>query len=144
MVNWIEWGIMQPDKIAELRLYGLVRHLLDLRLVMRDKDEKARIEFERSYIWRRLGTDVLEAGAEVVALLWVTLQIIARQQPIGQFIYVQQVVSRALGGASSLVGAISSLDEDIANLFDYQVFMELPEAESSGGEIGIGAPGSAS
>lgn len=135
VVNWIEWGIMQPDKIAELRLYGLVRHLLDLRLVMRDKDEKARIEFERSYIWKRLGTDVLEAGAEVVALLWVTLQIIARQQPIGQFIYVQQVVSRALGSASSLVGAISSLDEDIANLFDYQVFMELPEAESSGGEI---------
>lgn len=135
VVNWIEWGIMQPDKIAELRLYGLVRHLLDLRLVMRDKDEKARIEFERSYIWKRLGTDVLEAGAEVIALLWVTLQIIARQQPIGQFIYVQQVVSRALGGASSLVGAISSLDEDIANLFDYQVFMELPEAESSGGEI---------
>ena len=78
---------------------------------------------------------MLEAGAEVIALLWVTLQIIARQQPIGQFIYVQQVVSRALGGASSLVGAISSLDEDIANLFDYQVFMELPEAESSGGQI---------
>ena len=135
VVNWIEWGIMQPDKIAELRLYGLVRHLLDLRLVMRDKDEKARIEFERSYIWKRLGADVLEAGAEVIALLWVTLQIIARQQPIGQFIYVQQVVSRALGGASSLVGSISSLDEDIANLFDYQAFMELPETESSGGEI---------
>ena len=78
---------------------------------------------------------MLEAGAEVIALLWVTLQIIARQQPIGQFIYVQQVVSRALGGASSLVGSISSLDEDIANLFDYQAFMELPETESSGGEI---------
>ncbi|NCU37726.1 ABC transporter ATP-binding protein [Candidatus Saccharibacteria bacterium] len=127
VVSWIEWGIMQPDKIAELRLYGLVRHLLDLRQVMRDKDEKARIAFERTYIWKRFGADVIEAAAEVTALTWVTLQIIARQQPIGQFIYVQQVVSRALSGASSLVGAVSSIDEDIANLFDYQKFMDLPE-----------------
>lgn len=127
VVNWIEWGIMQPEKIAELRLYGLVRSLLDLRQKMRDKDEKARIDFERQYIWKRFGSDVLEAVAEVVALTWVTLQIIARQQPIGQFIYVQQVVSRAIGGASSLVGAIGAIDEDIANLFDYQTFMDLPQ-----------------
>ena len=135
VVNWIEWGMMQPSKIAELRLYGLVRHLLDLRQVMRDKDEKARIEFERSYIWKRLGADVLEAVAEVTALLWVTLQIIARQQPIGQFIYVQQVVSRALSGASGVVSAISAIDEDIANLFDYQAFMELPEGETGGDRV---------
>lgn len=127
VVNWIEWGIMQPEKIAELRLYGLVRSLLDLRQKMRDKDEKARIDFERQYIWKRFGSDVLEAVAEVVALTWVTLQIIGRQQPIGQFIYVQQVVSRAIGGASSLVGAIGVIDEDIANLFDYQTFMDLPQ-----------------
>jgi ATP-binding cassette subfamily B protein/ATP-binding cassette subfamily C protein len=127
VVNWIEWGIMQPEKIAELRLYGLVRSLLDLRQKMRDKDEKARIDFERHYIWKRFGSDVLEAVAEVVALTWVTLQIIARQQPIGQFIYVQQVVSRAIGGASSLVSAIGAIDEDIANLFDYQTFMDLPQ-----------------
>jgi len=127
VVNWIEWGIMQPEKIAELRLYGLVRSLLDLRQKMRDKDEKARIDFERQYIWKRFGSDVLEAVAEVVALTWVTLQIIARQQPIGQFIYVQQVVSRAIGGASSLVSAIGAIDEDIANLFDYQTFMDLPQ-----------------
>ena len=134
-VSWIEWGMMQPERIAELRLYGLVRHLLDLRLMMREKDEKTRIDFERSFTWKRLGADAIEATAEVVALVWVTLQIIARAQPIGQFLYVQQIMSRAVGGARSVVSELSSLDEDIANLFDYQKFMELSEGVAKDKEV---------
>lgn len=122
----IEWNLLQPQYIAELRLYGIVRYLLNLRMKLRDKDERQRIDFERKYIFKRLGADVLEAAAEVAALLWVVGQIIAREQPIGQFLYVQQVVSRALGGASGFVSQISSIDEDLANLFDYQEFMALP------------------
>lgn len=124
----IEWQILQPRLMAELRLYGIVRYLLDLRMKMRDKDEKTRIEFERSYIGKKLAADVLEAGAEVVALLWTAMQIIAGSQPIGQFIYVQQIVSRALSGANSLVSTISTIDEDVSNLYEYQEFMELPIA----------------
>lgn len=123
----IEWSMFQPRHIAELRLYGIVRHLLDLRMKLRDKDEKEQIEFERKFIGAKLGADVLEAAAEVVALLWTVLQIIAHAQPIGQFLYVQQIVSRALGGANSFVSQLSGIDEDLANLFDYQRFMEFPE-----------------
>ena len=122
----IEWSILQPQYMAELRLYGIVRKLLDLRMQLRDKDEKTRIEFERKYMLKRLGGDMLEAAAEVVALIWITVQIIHRAQPIGQFIYVQQIVSRAIGGANSLVSTISSMDQDLANLYDYQEFMNLP------------------
>lgn len=136
VVSWIEWGMMRPEKIAELRLYGLVRRLLDLRLELRDKDQKVRIEFERSFIWKQLGADALKAVAEVVALVWVGLQIIARQQPIGQFVYVQQVVSRAIGGAGSVISNISFMDEEIANLFEYQKFMELSEGSDDGVSIG--------
>lgn len=121
----IEWNMFEPKHMAELRLYGMVRHLLDLRMKLRDADEKERIEFERRYIFKRLGADVLEAAAEVTALIYTTLQIIAHAQPIGQFLYVQQVVSRALGGASGFVGQLNTIDEDLANLFDYQEFMEL-------------------
>jgi len=124
--DMIEWNMFQVSAIAELRLYGMVRHLLDLRMKLRDKDEKVRIEFERKYIGQQLGADVLEAAAEVVALIYITLQIIAHTQPVGQFIYVQQIVSRALGGARSFVSQLSSIDEDIANLFDYNEFMKLP------------------
>jgi ATP-binding cassette subfamily B protein len=122
----IEWQILQPKLMAELRLYGIIRYLLDLRITLRDKDEKVRIEFERSYLGKKLGADIVQAIAEVTALVWVTLEIIHRSQPIGQFIFVQQIVSRALSGANSLVSTISAIDQDIANLFEYQKFMELP------------------
>lgn len=126
--SMIEYGLLQrPDFIAELRLYGMVRYLLDMRMRLRDKDEKERIEFERKYIFKKLGADALEAAAEVIALLFTVTQIIARNQPVGQFLYVQQVVSRALNGSNSFVNQVSSIDQDVANLFDYQKFMDLPE-----------------
>lgn len=134
-VNWIEWGIMKPESIAEVRLYGLVRHLLDLRQAMRDKDERVRIEFERSFIWKRFAADFFQAAMEVIALVWIAVQIIHRQQPIGQFLYVQQLVSRAISGAESLISNINSVDEDVANLFDYQQFMDLPEGNRRGTTI---------
>ena len=127
--DMIEWNMFQVSAIAELRLYGMVRHLLNLRMKLRDKDEKVRIEFERKYIGQQLGADVLEAAAEVVALIYITLQIIAHVQPVGQLLYVQQIVSRALGGARSFVSQLSSIDEDIANLFDYNEFMKLPTSK---------------
>ena len=128
----IEWQMFEPKHIAELRLYGMARYLLDLRMKLRDKNEKERIDFERQYIFKRFGADTLQAGAEVVALVYTTMQIIAHTQPIGQFLYVQQVVSRALGGSNGFVGQLNTLDEDLANLFDYQEFMELPLHQREG------------
>ena len=125
-VSIIEWQLLQVNHVAELRLYGAIKHLLKLRIKLRDKDEKKRIDFERQYISKQLIADIIEAAAEVIALLWVVFQIIAKAQPIGQFLYVQQVVSRALGGARGFVSQVSQIDEDLANLFDYQEFMSLP------------------
>jgi ATP-binding cassette subfamily B protein/ATP-binding cassette subfamily C protein len=133
--NMIEWQMFEPKYIAELRLYGMARYLLDLRMKLRDTDEKERIEFERQYIFKRFGADTLQAGAEVIALVYTTLQIIAHAQPIGQFLYVQQVVSRALSGSSGFVGQLNTLDEDLANLFDYQEFMQLPLSQRDGKQL---------
>lgn len=124
--NFIESAMLSPRAIAELRLNNLVRHLLELRQQLRNKDELARLQFERSYIVRRLLADAIESATELIALIWTTLQIIGSHLPIGQFIYVQQLTSRALGGANSFIGDISNLDEDLANLVDYETFMELP------------------
>jgi ATP-binding cassette subfamily B protein/ATP-binding cassette subfamily C protein len=129
-IDIIEWSLLRPQHMAELRLYNMARYLLDLRAKLRDKDEKKRIEFERQYILKRLGANALESGAEVTALIWTVLQIIHHALPIGHFIYVQQITSRALGGANGFVSALNNLDEDLANLVEYQRFMELPEAIS--------------
>ena len=128
--NMIEYGLLQqPGFIAELRIYGIVRYLLDVRQKLRDKDEREQIEFERRYIIKRLGANSLEAFAEIGALIFTAIQIVHRAQPIGQFLYVQQIISRALNGASGFVSQLSSMDQDLANLFDYQRFMSLPERE---------------
>ncbi len=134
-INMIEWNLFQPEHIIELRLYGLVKHLLGLRQKWRDKDEKGRIEFERQYLGRRIMADALQSAVEIGALIWVTFEIVGHRQPIGQFVYVQQVLSRVMGGVSGFISTLSSIDEDVANLFDYQRFMEL--TEFVGGEDGL-------
>jgi len=134
----IERAMFQPGHIAELRLYGVVRHLLDLRQELRDLDERERLVFERRYIPLRLIGDAIELLAEFGALIWVTLQIIARAQPIGQFLYVQQIVSRALTAIDGFVTQLSSLDEQLANLADYQAFMAYPTG--AGGTRALDGP----
>lgn len=124
----IEWHIGNNKSIAEIRLYGLARYLLNLKAKLRDKDEKKRIEFEKRYIGGELAANILETGTEVIALVYTTIQIVNRSQPVGQFLYVQQIASRVLGSANSFVQEISSVDEDLANLFDYNEFMSLPTA----------------
>ena len=130
--NWIEWEMLKPQKMIDLRLYGLVRHLLDMRTVLLEKDQKTRIDFERKFLAKRLGAKLFQAAVEVGALVWIVCEIVAHRQPIGQFLFVQQTAGRALGSVGSLVSAVNSMDEDLANLFDYQRFMELPIAKQGG------------
>src|SRR5215217_9304847 len=122
----IEQNLLRPQHIAEMRLYGIVAYLMDLRSRLRDADERRRLDFQKRYIPKQLAADALQYGAEVVSLIWVVGQIITRAQPVGQFLYVQQIVSRALSTANNLVSSLSSIDEDLANLKDYELFMALP------------------
>jgi ATP-binding cassette subfamily B protein/ATP-binding cassette subfamily C protein len=128
----IETNIMRPQYIAEIRLYGVVDYLMQLRSRLREADELRRLDFQRRYIPKQLLADALQYGAEVIALLWVVGQIIGRAQPVGQFLYIQQIVSRALGTANDLVSSLSSIDEDLSNLKDYEQFMKLPVPEATG------------
>lgn len=128
--SMIEWDLLQPQTATELRLYGIVRHLLNLRIKLRDKDEKVRIEFEKQFIGKRLMGNGIQTIAEIGSLIWVTLEIVAHRQPIGQFVYIQQVVSRAISGASGFINELSKIDEDVANLFEYEQFMSLEQPEN--------------
>lgn len=122
----IEQNLLRPQHIAEMRLYGIVGFLMGLRSRLRDADERRRLDYQRRYIPKQLAADALQYGAEVVSLIWVVGQIITRAQPVGQFLYVQQIVSRALSTANNLVSSLSSIDEDLANLKDYEAFMAMP------------------
>ena len=127
---WIEYAISKPENIAEMRLYGLIKHLLTERAALRDKDQLQMIKYERRFMAKRFGGEMLQAAAEVAALVWVTLEIIAHRQPIGQFLLVQQTVGRILSSVDSLISTYNSIDEEVANMVDYQRFMELPLADT--------------
>ncbi len=131
----LEWILGDQKQTSELRLYGLVKHLLKMRNDLREMDEKARIEFERQYIGKQLAADIIEETAQIIALVVIVFQIIAKQQPVGYFLLVQQIVQRAIGDTNSFVRTLSGLDEDLANLFDYQEFMRLPER--TGGDLAL-------
>lgn len=126
----LEGDLTTPENIAELRLSGVVRFLLDLRLKLRDQDQKTRIDFERKYIFKRVVANLLSASAEVATLIWVVLEISARRQPIGQFLFIQMTVGRIMNGMGNLVSMINYVDEDVMNLYDYQKFMELPVSKT--------------
>lgn len=127
---WIEYAVSRPENVAELRLYGIIKHLLTERSTLRDKDQLQMIKYERNFMAKRFGGEMLQAAAEVAALVWVTLEIIAHRQPIGQFVLVQQMVSRVLGSVDSLISTYNSIDEEVASMVDYQRFMELPLADT--------------
>ena len=124
--------ISSPANIVEIRLYGLVRHLLKLRKKLRDQDQKTRIDFERRFILRRFLADLLIASVQLGSLIWVVIEIAARRQPVGQFLFVQQNISRAMASLSGVTFSLSSLGEDIAGLSDYEKIVNLPVLQAGG------------
>lgn len=132
----IQWQLTNIRPIAEIRLYGLVEHLMRLFRTYRDKDEKDQILIERRYVKLDILSGVVEAAAEVIALIYVTLQIIAHSLPVGQFLFVQQIVSRALGAVRDVASTFITIDEDLANLSAYDAFMNLPTQKPGGVQVG--------
>lgn len=138
-MSFIEWDLLHPRFVTELRMHGMVRYLLDLRNKLQDKDESERLAIQRKAVPLTLLSDVFRAVAEVGALIWVSLQIMAKNQQLGQFVFVQQIVGRAISASLSLVSVVTSIDEDVANLFDYETFMRLPTMPATGRKL-VDAP----
>ena len=135
-MRYIEYNIIQPNTISELRLYNLAKKMLTLRKMYRDKDQGGRLEFERRFIKWRFLSDVLQSLVQLGSLLWIVVRISERIYPIGQFIFVQQLVGRALGSANSLVSEIGSADEDFAKLYEYNEFMSIPKTKTGTKKLG--------
>lgn len=134
--SYIEYNLIQPDAIAELRIYKLAQYMLQRRKKLIEADEKGNLMIERRYINWQIATNALLSIAEIIALIWIVLLIAAKQQTVGQFIYVQQMVSRALGAASGVASSLGRLDEDLANLTDYDTFMQLPLQSEKSEKVG--------
>jgi ATP-binding cassette subfamily B protein/ATP-binding cassette subfamily C protein len=126
------WMLQESRYIAEMRVYGVAKYLIKLHASLRDQDEKERLKFEGSVIWKQLLVDVLQSAVELVILVWTVLEIIHRNLPVGQFLFVQQLVGRAMNEANSLARQLGNIDQDLANIIDYQKFMELETQPQTG------------
>lgn len=129
----IAWTLSDARQLAEVRVYGLLKSLIAEHATLRDKDDKERMIMNLKSNWLQFGADLLTAAVELGALIWIVQQIISRAQPVGQFVYVQQLVGRAFGAASSLAIQLGRTNEDLANMVDYYAFLEL---ESQDDDIG--------
>ena len=128
--NYIEYNLLQPTAISELRIYNIASFLLDRRKQLIKADEKGSLQIEKQSLkWQLLSSGILGV-AEIVSLVWIVLLIAAKEQAVGQFIFVQQMVSRALSSATAMASSLGRLDEDLANLSDYDTFMNIPLQES--------------
>lgn len=131
----IEWTLRRPDIMAELRIYGVVQTLVDLFLKYREADEKKRMNIELRSGWQQLAANTLESIVELGASIWVVLQIIDRSQPVGQFVFVQQMVGRTMSNVRSLAMQLGTIDDEFAHMIDYQKFMELEKVDDSGEQL---------
>lgn len=128
----IRWNIFKPKELLETRPYGVVGYLVDLYRQLRNQDVYRRVEMERKSIPRRMAANGLEAGAQLAVEVAVVVDIINHAQPIGQFVYVQQLVARVTGSFGTLSNTINNIDEQLATLYDYQKFLAIPEQDNSG------------
>ncbi len=124
----VEGFLTDANSIVETRIYGLVKHLMQERDQLRAKDEGARILHERRYIRWRFAGDLLENVASFGALFWIVISIANRAQPVGQFIYVQTLVTRIIDSINRIIRQVADFDEDLAYLKDYDEFIRLPRA----------------
>lgn len=125
--NDIRWYVFQPSRLAETRMYGLIGHLMKLYRSLRNDDQRQQLAYERKFLVLRVMSSAIESIGELAILLATVLQIAARIVPIGQFVYVQQLVSRAMASASNISSTISGMDENISTLYDYEQFLALPD-----------------
>lgn len=131
----IRWNVFKADALAETRQYGVVGHLLTMYREMRNIDNTARLSVERKYIFRRVIASLFEAIGQLVIEVLTVIRIIGHAWPIGQYVYVQQLVSRVSGSVGMLSSTFNNIDEQLASLYEYEKFMALPRMVDRGVEV---------
>ncbi|MDO4271509.1 MAG: ABC transporter ATP-binding protein [Candidatus Saccharibacteria bacterium] len=123
---YINRDLRDSRRTAEIRVFDLTQQFLQLRSQLRDTIDGGMVRQERRFIKYRLASYLLQAIIEAISLIYVLVKIVAHQLPIGQFIYVQQVISRTINSVAVLTFALSNFGESLTNLADYTNFLQLP------------------
>ena len=122
----IEDLFTHPGAMGEIRAYGLIKHLLGLRKKHESIEQQGAIEYRKKFLLQQTISQILQASVELAGLIWVAIQIIQRAQPIGQFIFIQQLLSATMSSVRSAIISITSISQDLTNMMEYNQFINIP------------------
>lgn len=130
--------LFSPASIKESRLLGLVQYGLVNAYRFGMKSQQEQLNIDRSAEKYRLALRVLDAAVEVGALAFVVRLIYLGSQPIGQFVFAQQVLQRYSGALVDIVWTVQDLDDYLVGASDFQDFMQLPDSPPGVGVFEVG------
>ncbi len=118
--------LFRPYNIKDARLFGLVSYALDKALHYGKVAQQEQLGIDRAAEKYRIMLRAVDAMVEVGALAYVVRLIYIGVQPIGQFLFAQQVLQRFSGSLSQLVWMVQELDEYLAGSNEFHAFMSMP------------------
>jgi ATP-binding cassette subfamily B protein len=121
--------LFRPYAIKDSRLFGLIRYALDQSYHLGKAAQLEQLHVDRGAEKYRLAGRFLDAAVEVGSLAYIVKLIYNGSQPIGQFVFAQQILSRYSGALGEVVWIVQELDEYLAGATEFHTFMQLPDSQ---------------
>jgi len=130
--------LLRPYIIKDTRLFGLVEHIITkaFHYQRQMQAEQNKIEYDVNKL--RIPLTFLDMIIETGVLAYVVRQIYLGLQPIGQFVYVQQIVNQYTSALTGLTWSIQSLDGFLVGASEFHAFMQLSDLQPGKTEFTIG------
>ncbi len=122
----IEEKIIDSNNALGIELNGLSNYLVKRMIKASRRAQEQDITDEKSFLWPKFGTNLLETITEYGVLVTVALAIIYGILEIGQFFTVRALLSQLSSNVANLFNSISYISEGLVNATDYMEFMEIP------------------
>jgi ATP-binding cassette, subfamily B, bacterial len=120
-------GLLSPAVIKDTRLFGLVEFAVQKAFHFGKQAQQEQVAIDRAADKYRLSLRVVDAVVEAGSLSYVVSLIYRGIQPIGQFVYAQQVLNQYSSGLKDMLWYLQDLDEFLAGATEFHKFMQMPE-----------------
>lgn len=119
-------ALFSPQSIKDSRLFGLVQYALDKAFHYGKAAQEEQVNIDSKAEKYRLALRLLDAVVEVGALAYVVRLIYLGAQPIGQFVFAQQILQRFSSSLGEVMYVVQDLDEYLSGAVEFHDFMDLP------------------
>jgi len=119
--------MLQPRMIKESRLLGLARMAIDRSQHYKRTAELSQVNIEQVSSRYRVASTAIETVMEVIILLQALQKIINGKLPVGQFVFIQQIISQYLGSLREASWLVQDLDDLLFGISEYTEIIQAPQ-----------------